>query len=67
MKTTSEIVAAIQAQRNLCKEKDLPHFAPSDGLCYDCRKSIYQDYNRPGWDGLTHVTGCPHCNYSYCE
>lgn len=67
MKTTEQLTEAREAQKKLCAEKALPHFAPSDGQCYECCLNIYQDYTRPGWSGIEHVTGCPHCNYSFCE
>jgi hypothetical protein len=67
MKTPEEILTAIKEQATLCKEKGYPDFAPSNGICFRCQKNIYQDYERAGKTGLTHVTGCPHCNYSYCE
>lgn len=67
MKTEQEIKEAIARQHKLCVTENLPNFAPNDGLCFDCRKNIYQDYTRSGWLGYTHITGCPHCNYSFCE
>ena len=57
-----------KAQSELCKKLDLPHFAPRDGYCFRCHQPIY------GGKGITLeragsrlVTGCPHCNYSYCD
>lgn len=70
-KSVDEIRECIRAQKELCdsdpKLKNW-HFAPSDGLCYDCRKNIYQNYgDMSGHDGRSYITGCPHCNYSFCE
>lgn len=67
MKTPEEIRTAIERQKKLCAAENLPHFAPTDGQCYDCCLNIYQDYTREGWTGLEYVTGCPHCNHSFCE
>ena len=66
-KSLEEIQQAIKEQAELCKETGKPHFAPYDGRCYDCNSNIYQNYNREGWNGKSHVTGCPHCHYSFCE
>ena len=65
---------AAMAQRDYCR--DGPMFAPSDGICYRCGKSIYMPIK--GRDGMVsgytveqagsrRITGCPHCNYSFCE
>lgn len=52
----------LKAQSRLCSERGWPHFAPTDGICYNCRK----DMVGPEWEtGL--VTGCRHCCYSYCD
>jgi hypothetical protein len=71
MKTDEEIKGCIRKQKELCDNSPNYkgwHFAPYDGVCYDCRKNIYQDYGeRKGWSGDAHVTGCPHCNRSYCD
>lgn len=85
---------AIQKQKELCKEKGYPHFAPQSGRCWKCSRNIYSPI---GWSkyefgigrrkqveldspelhsttGITVekaskelVTGCPHCNRSYCD
>lgn len=70
-KTDKEIQACIEAQRILCdthpKYKGW-HFAPHSGICYDCGKNIYQNYgSRAGYSGESHITGCCHCNCSYCD
>jgi hypothetical protein len=73
MKTELEISEAKKAQAALCKEKSWPDFAPLDGICFRCHRQIYQDYEHAngyktsGKTGLSHITGCPHCNYSYCD
>lgn len=67
MKTEKQLDEAKAAQKKFCEEKGYPHFAPEKGYCFSCRRNIYQDFARPGRTGNEHVTGCPHCNYSYCE
>lgn len=70
---------SIKAQANYCKEKGYPHFAPRSGVCWNCNRNIYNPYKRKYGDreyetGITTeeasselVTGCPHCNKSYCD
>lgn len=72
---TFDIKASCEAQAKLCKEKNYPHFAPTDGVCYDCNRNIYRQIDHGGYKtgisvemaGKTLITGCPHCHYSYCE
>ncbi|WP_094603438.1 hypothetical protein SPSIL_014880 [Sporomusa silvacetica DSM 10669] len=94
-KSDADIKACREAQAKYCKENCDPHFAPESGVCWSCRKDIYQNY---GWTnkgefpfsqrigvskdgeqvdfitgislekaGSELVTGCPHCNRSYCD
>lgn len=70
---------SIKAQDEYCKEKGFPHFAPRSGVCWSCNQNIYEKivYNHkdfhPWNTGLTveqasrHITGCPHCNRTYCD
>lgn len=66
---------AIKAQRKLQKEKNYPDFAPSNGICWRCRKNIYSELDHGSYKtGITVeqaatslITGCPHCNRSYCD
>ncbi len=51
-----------RAQAELCSMRKLPHFAPHDGVCWSCRRQIYELV-----DGRSYVTGCPFCNRSYCN
>jgi len=66
-------IAARKAQAEYCQKHNAPHFAPRDGICFRCKKDIYQESGIPG-----HTTGisleeatttlvvyCPHCNRSY--
>jgi hypothetical protein len=76
IKSNVEISECINTQKGLCKEKGYPHFAPLSGTCWKCGRSIYQNYKivdrsderlSNGYDGKKFVTGCPHCNKSYCD
>lgn len=71
---------AITAQKEVVAAQKAPHFAPSDGNCYRCRKNIYEPHPRPTphdpdyVTGITVesagkgvITGCPHCNATYCD
>ena len=72
-----DVKKSCEAQREYCRKNDKPHFAPYDGVCWKCRKNIYepqkQKYgNREYTTGITTeqagsslVTGCPHCNRSF--
>jgi hypothetical protein len=76
---TFNVNEAIQAQKKLQLEKKYPDFAPSNGICYACQKQIYsqieQDFNgNIFFTGISVekaskslITGCPHCNRSYCD
>ena len=76
---TFNLSEARTAQKKHCAEKGLPHFAPSSGICYSCRKNIYEEIKHPDTghgeyttgisveEASSHVTGCPHCHYSYCD
>ena len=74
-KTYDPIKAAV-AQKAHCDEIEAPHFAPSDGLCYNCGANIYrapdpQHNISPGISveqaSTRLVTGCPFCHYSFVE
>lgn len=67
---------SIEEQSAFCKTNGYPHFAPYDGVCFNCHKNIYVEINygdgyKSGIDTekatKSLVTGCPHCHYSYCE
>ncbi|MGJ9460079.1 hypothetical protein [Oceanobacillus sp. CF4.6] len=66
------VLESIQGQKKYCEEQNLPHFAPGNGICWNCNRNIYEPGNK-GF-GITSeqarnelVTGCPHCNRSYCD
>ena len=73
--------ASRKAQSAYCDEKNLPHFAPFDGVCFSCHQQIYArvEHQNP-YDGRKSytgiptdlaasmlITGCPHCSSSFCE
>jgi hypothetical protein len=63
-----DIEKACEAQRKFVKEHDYPHFAPGNGICYNCRRNIYgQNGYSVERASLILITGCPFCCYSYCE
>ncbi len=77
-----DISEAIKAQKMYCEQKRLPHFAPYDGRCWNCRQNIYSPgkhvwagrYDGRETEGISVekagselITGCPHCHRSYCD
>ena len=61
-----DVQFAAEAQAKLCKENGWPHFAPNDGRCYECKNNIYTKISIES-ARRSHITGCPHCNRSYCD
>jgi hypothetical protein len=72
---TYNVQESIAAQRKFCEQEGYPHFAPRSGVCYRCRRNIYELSNHRGFEtgidvesaAKELVTGCPHCNRSYCD
>lgn len=78
---TFDPAKACEAQAKYCSEKGYPHFAPRNGVCWKCNKQIYQSAKMKSFSGAEIekpgisverasrelITGCPHCNWSYCE
>ena len=73
-----DVQASIKAQMKYCEETGAPHFAPRNGTCWNCGLNIYEEhrnkYNPDIPSGIdverastSLVTGCPHCNRSYCD
>ena len=58
------VLEAKEAQRNFCKENNVPMFAPT--YCPRCFKGIYHEMSVEQ-AGKTHITSCPCCNYSFVE
>jgi PP-loop superfamily ATP-utilizing enzyme len=79
MEETFDIGKACAAQRKFQQDNKMPDFAPNDGNCYRCKKNIYKQIEQRYGDKVYHtgisveragrelVTGCPHCNRSYCD
>lgn len=73
---TYNSIKAHKAQKEYCEKNKLPHFAPTR-YCYRCGKDIYEKIQKPNKlystgisvesAGNHLITGCPHCNYSFCE
>lgn len=73
-------VKAIAAQKKYIRENGGPFFAPKHGVCWKCHKNIYEPHTALNANGNEYttgitveeagnrrVTGCPHCNRSYCS
>lgn len=80
MDNTYNIIEAVKAQKEYCETNKAPHFAPTTGNCWSCGRNIYSPIkhgsanNREYTTGVSVekagkelVTGCPHCNRSYCD
>ena len=70
-----KVKARDESKKKLCEEKNYPHFAPHDGICYNCRRNIYQQIDHGNYKtgisveraGTSLITGCPHCSRTYCD
>lgn len=70
-----DINKSIIAQQKYCEDNNLPHFAPDNGYCWFCNRNIYTKCEYVGHNtGISTmsaknhlVTGCPHCNRSFCD
>ena len=62
------------AQKKFQKENGFPDFAPRDGYCWSCKKDIYSEIDHGKYKtgksveeaSSQLITGCPHCNRTYC-
>lgn len=71
------VLVSMAAQKRYCEEKGYPHFAPNNGICWKCNQQIYAEGKNCIGNlskgisvekaGSELITGCPHCNWSYCE
>jgi len=72
---TFDVSKSIKAQVKYCEDNKAPHFAPSNGNCWNCRRNIYHEIDKGSYktgisvEKATNelVNGCPHCNRSYCD
>lgn len=75
-----DIDKAIKTQSEYCSKKNYPHFAPKNGVCWKCGQQIYAEGKSAAMfgnkistgiiveqAGNELITGCPHCNWSYCD
>lgn len=72
-----DVQKSIEAQEKYCEEKNLPHFAPKSGICWRCRKNIYDMHKHKSGGreyetgittemaGKSLVTYCPHCHRAF--
>lgn len=59
---------AKQAQDKYCLEHEIPHFAPHNGICWNCNRNIYDDGGISVEEsGSRLITGCPFCHRSYVD
>ena len=60
---------AIAAQMIFCNKHNLPMFAPSNGICWRCRKNIYEGEYGISVEkaGSMLITGCPYCHRTYVD
>lgn len=66
--------AAIAAQKEFADKNECPQFAPENGRCWNCGKSIYEPI-RNGFGkvsgisveeaGTNLITACPHCRAGF--
>lgn len=74
---TFDLPTATLTQAIYCRDHGYPQFAPKSGSCYRCGQNIYmegkQRNGKPSKGisveraGKELITGCPHCNWSFCE
>jgi len=65
-KISNNIKTKLLLQEKFCKDHELPHFAPYDGVCFRCNYQIYERISiHQAMNTL--ITGCPFCHWSYCE
>lgn len=72
---TFDVTASCKAQSEYCKQINAPYFAPESGRCWKCGKNIYDPHENHGYiQGITVeragselITGCPHCNTTFCD
>ena len=63
-----DIKEAIKAQRDYCNRRNVPHFAPFDGICYSCGANIYGPRGISVEEaGARLISGCPFCHASYVD
>lgn len=72
---TYNVAKAIENQREYCETNNVPMFIETDGICYRCRKNIFEPFTSGGFvSGITKeragkalITSCPHCRYTFVD
>lgn len=56
----------IKAQNEYCEKTQSPRFAPTNGICYSCKRQIYgkERHNLEKAQSEL-ITGCSRCHYSF--
>lgn len=61
----------VEEQKEYCKTRHVPCFAPSDGRCFRCGRPIYSTWPNGGYKledaQSTMITNCPYCRWSFCD
>lgn len=65
---TYNIEESTKGQKEYCENHELPHFAPSDGICWSCHRQIYDEDRISVEEAKSElITGCPVCHRSFCD
>ena len=79
MAKTYNAVEAAKAQERYCNEHEISVFSPTNGWCSSCGRNIFEPYTvQHGSEtiqlgitveeaGKRLITGCPHCNHTFCD
>lgn len=51
-----------EIERRMQKAKGVMNFGPADGICWNCKKQIFEVLS-----GESAITGCPFCHRTYCD
>ena len=54
-------------QETYCKEHNYPTFIAKDGVCFWCKKNVFEDENTQKNADKLLITGCPFCHHTYCD
>lgn len=57
---TFNVSESIKAQAKYCEDHKAPHFAPKSGVCWNCRKNIYEELPKTyrNFDGTEKTIMC---------
>jgi len=51
-------------QRKFCNHNNLPYIVPEDGICFRCKKQIYEKISFQK-ASKKHIRRCPYCYLNY--